>query len=312
MAITDPCDAIQALYTEYARQLFARVTMGQLAFQAVGYTVGRGGFDDGIHTATLDPCHIQPVDPSDTTLQDQVYPDAGPVSSLADIAAFQEIDQPATTNIIYQGNTYLNGTTIDGLASLSDITPGSIVVGLGIPPNTVVENVGSPSDTPGNYSVEINNEATANGNQVNLTFTTASPVVVYVARLPATPIPSNADYALGELGVWAQVVNVVPQTITGTLNSTDIISGITSTSNLVDGSSITGPGIQPGTTITNIIDINDIQISLPATGNGIVSLSVVSPAIPPVGTLFLMALAHFPMKGKTNSDVLVLRVVVNY
>jgi hypothetical protein len=314
MAITDPCDPIQAFYTDQARQLFAQVTMGQLVFQAVGYTVGRGGFDDGIHTPTLDPCHIQPVDPSDTTLQDQVYPDAGPVLSLSDIAPFQAIEQPANTTVIFQGNTYLGGYTIDGLESVSDITPGSIVSGLGIPPNTVVENVGSPSDTPGNYSVQINNAATANGTGVNLTFLTSAPVVVYVARLPATPIPSNADYALGEMGVWAEVINVVPQVISGNVSiGSDIVSGIASTANLIDGSTITGPGIQPGTTILNVLDINDIQLSLPATGNVTpASLSVVSPSIPAVGTLFLMALAHFPMKGKTNSDVLVLRVVVNY
>jgi hypothetical protein len=235
MAITDHCDDIQAYFTDYSRELFARATIGQIVWQAIGFTVGRGGF---VRSPTLDPCHIQPVNTADTALQDQVYPTAGPVVVSADVAPFQEIDEPATTNVTYQGNTHNNGFVLDGLPSISDITIGSSVVGLNIQPDTVVTDILSPT------SVQINLAATNDGTGINLTFVTSAPVVVYNCRLASTPIQSNADYALGELGVWGQI----------------------------------------------------IQSNVPSE----------------VGKVFLAAIAHFPMKGKTRRDVLLLRVVVDY
>lgn len=156
MAITDPSDTVQAQTTNYYRQLEARAPIGDVVFQAVGFSVGRGGYNPA------DPVHIVPVDPTATALMDQVYP------APTGFASFQEID------------------------------------------------------TPGDASV-----------------------VVYNCRLPATPVASNADYGLGEIGIWGQVLQ--------------------SKSNPLE-----------------------------------------------VGTYFLIAIGHMPIRAKTNRDVILFRVVVNY
>lgn len=156
MAITDPSDTVQAQTTDYYRQLEARAPIGDVAFVAVGFSVGQGGYNP------TDPVHIVPVDPTATTLIEQVYPAA------TGFSPFQEID------------------------------------------------------TPGDASV-----------------------VVYNCRLPATPVASNADYGLGEIGIWGQVLQ--------------------SKSNPAE-----------------------------------------------VGTYFLIAIGHMPIRCKTNRDVILFRVVVNY
>lgn len=67
---------------------------------------------------------------------------------------------------------------------------------------------------------------------------------VYDCRLASTMVATPADYGLGELGIWAEVLD------------SDVPSEI--------------------------------------------------------GTIFLMALAHFPIRAKTRRDVMLLRVAVNY
>lgn len=153
MPFTNPSASIQAFWTDQARELLARVTIGQVTFQVVGFSVGRGGYD-------TDPTQVIPLDTSLTALIDQVYPD------VTGYQALQEMDQPTPTS------------------------------------------------------------------------------AVYVCRLPNTPVPSNADYGLGELGLWAQIL----------------------TSN--------------------------------------------NPA--EVGQVFLFAVAHFPIRAKTNLDAWLYRVVTQY
>jgi hypothetical protein len=116
MAITDPSDDIIAYLTDEAREMYARTFIGQIVYQTVGFSVGRGGFDP------TDPVHIVSIDTTQQTLLDQVYPD------VTGYAAFQDIQEPTNTNLVFE------------------------------------------------------------------------------CRLPNTLVPSNADYGLGEVGIWAQVL----------------------------------------------------------------------------------------------------------
>ena len=68
--------------------------------------------------------------------------------------------------------------------------------------------------------------------------------VVYDCRLPSTIIPGNADYGLGEIGIWAQILT------------------------------------------------SDIPAE--------------------IGTIFLMSIAHMPIRAKTNRDAMLLRVATNF
>jgi hypothetical protein len=118
MAITDRPDYIQIYLTDLARHNTARAINGEISFQVIGFSVGRGGCNP------TDPVHILPIDTTQQTLADQVYPDA----VAGDTASFASID-----------------------------------------------NVGNNT-------------------------------LVYNCRLPATPTPTNADYALSELALWAEIV----------------------------------------------------------------------------------------------------------
>ena len=155
MAITDHSDDIQAYLTDEARQYLARVFIGELSYQAIGFSVGRGGFQPA------DPVHIIPVTGAEVALSDQVYPAA------TGEASFQEVD-----------------------------------------------------------------------------FAIGSSLIIYNCRLASTINPSAADYGLGELGIWAEIINS----------------------------------------------------NVPAE----------------IGTKFLMALAHFPIKAKTRRDTILFRVAVQY
>lgn len=73
----------------------------------------------------------------------------------------------------------------------------------------------------------------------------ADTALVYNCRLPATTVTGNADYGLGEIGIWAEIIS--------------------------------------------------------------------SPANPgDVGTVFLFAIGHMPIRCKTRRDVMLFRVVVNF
>ena len=54
MAITDPSDDIIATTTELARQYLARVFRGELVYRAVGFSVGRGGYNPVAFAAAVD------------------------------------------------------------------------------------------------------------------------------------------------------------------------------------------------------------------------------------------------------------------
>jgi len=82
MAITDTSDDIVAVTTDLARQYLARVTRGEFAWQAVGFSVGRGGYNPA------DPVKVLPILGSEIALTDQVYP------APTGYAAFEMIETP--------------------------------------------------------------------------------------------------------------------------------------------------------------------------------------------------------------------------
>lgn len=155
MPFTNPSASITAFVTDLGRQYTARVFMGQVVFQAVGFSVGRGGYQMG------DPTQVVPITGAETGLVDPVYP-----NSIGGIQAFDGIESPTVAARVYD------------------------------------------------------------------------------CRLPATPAPSNADYGLGEIAIWATIL------------------------------------------VSNV----------PAE----------------VGTTFMWALGHMPIRAKTNTDVMLLRTVINY
>lgn len=117
MPLTDHPDEVQAYLTDQARTYFARSVSGELYYNVIGFSVGRGGYNP------LDPVHITPVNTAATTLDDQVYPDAIATHN----APFAEVDEVANSTLVFN------------------------------------------------------------------------------CRLAATPIQTNADYALGEIGIWARI-----------------------------------------------------------------------------------------------------------
>jgi hypothetical protein len=83
MPFTDPTDTVQAVLTDQGRDLMARSLLGQVSIQLQGFRAGRAGYQD------LNPVLVDPVDPSDTALQDPVWP--VPVTGLA---PFVSIERP--------------------------------------------------------------------------------------------------------------------------------------------------------------------------------------------------------------------------
>lgn len=98
MAITDQCDEIQAFLTDQARTYLARALNGELSYKAIGFAVGRGGYNP------TDPVKVLPISGSEIDLSDQVYPD------VVGESPFQQIDTPgATSTVVF--NCRLSSTT---------------------------------------------------------------------------------------------------------------------------------------------------------------------------------------------------------
>jgi hypothetical protein len=250
MAITDPSDTIQAQTTEYFRQIEARGPIGDVVFKVVGFSVGRGGYNP------TDPVHIVPVDPNATTLMDQVYP-AFPVAQVNTLTFVAQDALEYQISIAGQNYQYTSGggaTVAQIVAGLkaqinADLTceatasgSGSLIL-TGKTPGQVYA-VNNPLANP-DISISLTTAANAFAAFQSLDMPGDTSVVVYNCRLPATPVASNADYGLGEIGLWGQILQ--------------------SKSNPAE-----------------------------------------------IGTYFLMAIAHTPIRAKTNRDVILFRVVVNY
>jgi hypothetical protein len=117
MGFPTPSAPIQATVTDLGRTYLARSFMGEIVFQAIGFSVGRYGY------AMLDPTQVIPVDGTETALVDPVYP-----NSTGGTQPFDAIESPTVASRVYD------------------------------------------------------------------------------CRLPASPVPSNADYGLGEIGIWATIL----------------------------------------------------------------------------------------------------------
>lgn len=96
--------------------------------------------------------------------------------------------------------------------------------------------------------------------------------VLNIAGSTTNGLQEAINYAVGNgfrLEVYGQGSSVVASE-TGTLNGTNIITGLSSTSNLAVGNFVTAQagGIQPGTQITSIDSSSQIHISLAATASG--------------------------------------------
>lgn len=120
MAITDPSDEIVAQLTDIGRDYLARAINGELVYQAVGFSCGRGGYNP------LDPVKVIPITGAELALTDQVFP------AVTGTEPFEFIEQPLPTTVVFN------------------------------------------------------------------------------CRLPASLIATNADYGLGEIGIWAEVIYTHP------------------------------------------------------------------------------------------------------
>lgn len=87
MPYLDSPDSSQAKITDIGRSYFARSILGDVAFKAVGFTVGKSGYVDS------NPVKILPINTSDTSLISQFYPFVG-------ISSFETIEMPEPKTIV--------------------------------------------------------------------------------------------------------------------------------------------------------------------------------------------------------------------
>jgi hypothetical protein len=152
-----------------------------------------------------------------------------------------EIDSTINTSPLVgpiNGYFTLSSTTTSGSASVTLSAPNSLVVvglvvtGTGIPTNTFVASVSG-------LTVTLTKNATASGT-VTLTYT---------------------NFSMSKMGVFAQNVNTTNASTTAVIDYPFTNSFI-----IGAGQTVTGTGIQAGTTVVSII-ANTITLSLPATAS---------------------------------------------
>jgi hypothetical protein len=163
---------------------FARVALGEISFEAVGFAVGQGGYD----YITPNPINVLPIDTTSQALTFQIFPAVTVVVS-------------ATGNITNGSNQLTNVIPSSGIAE------GQLITGAGIPANTVVSSVNGST-------VTMNQDATATTTAVSVTFSTdIQPLADIEYPTPQTCVinsrlaPNDALAGLGELGVWAQIIH---------------------------------------------------------------------------------------------------------
>lgn len=110
--------------------------------------------------------------------------------------------------------------------------------------------------------------------------------IVWARFLPLNNASFN--YILGANGHLYQVSvsGTITDTFTastftqsGTLNATQTVTGLTSTTNMIVGGGVSGTNIQPGTTILQILSSTSIKLSLAATGSTTTTLTFTPPLI---------------------------------
>lgn len=89
MPFTDTPDSVLASLTEIGRTQLSRSTLGEVSFRAVGFAVGREGYDDS------NPVKIDPINPSLTSLQDQIFP-----TTPGDIKLLESIERPSPKTLV--------------------------------------------------------------------------------------------------------------------------------------------------------------------------------------------------------------------
>lgn len=105
MAFTDMPDPILANLTDVGRQYLARVAFGTVSIKATKFAVGREGYDDS------NPVKIEPLNLSQTELQDQFFPISPDLEDITDI----ELPLPKT----FVANCRIKAS--DGVAGLGEI-----------------------------------------------------------------------------------------------------------------------------------------------------------------------------------------------
>ena len=203
---------------------------------------------------------------------------AGTTISAINSSTQITLSQSATTN----GSSTLSFTSpvVTGLSSTANLLVGEPVTGTGIPAGTTISAINSSTQ------VTLSQSATTNGSST-LTFT--SPVV--------TGLSSTANLFVGEsvtgtgipAGTTISAINSSTQitlsqsaTTNGSSSltfSSPVVTGLSSTTNLLVGETVTGTGIPAGTTIAAINSSTQITLSQGATAGGSTSLTIISPTV---------------------------------
>jgi hypothetical protein len=184
----------------------------------------------------------------DTNLNEHIY--AGLSGAITQITP--------TYNVTVTGNTDFS-STISNVASVSDIYTGLNVSGTGIPANTTVLSVSSPSAVLETGDLTIN--------------TVLVPNISNAASLSVGMSVSGGGILAGTTITALTNAVTSPVVLTGTTHTNLIIDGISSTTGLVVGMSVEGSGIPDGTTITQIFSGTEVLVNQPTIASATVSLS---------------------------------------
>jgi hypothetical protein len=112
MALIDPSGDTIAQTTDYARNLIARATLGNVVFKVVGFGLGRGGYDPS------DVVQPLPLTLSDTELTDKVFPS----STAFDYEPLISTEEPTMRARVYNcrvGSTVIAGDADYALGELA-------------------------------------------------------------------------------------------------------------------------------------------------------------------------------------------------
>jgi hypothetical protein len=267
---------------------FARVAHGEISFEATGFAVGQGGYN------MSNPVQITAIDSTQTGLIAQFFPAPPPVQTLS--------------------CTLTVGSNAVVTTSTANLSPGFIIGGIGIPPNTTVTAVTSITTFSMSKTVIPQYSFTvvaANATAGAIYTSNSNSFTVVSSIIGATTLVCNGTGA--------------PTPPTGTLTKVSGLGDATITYSAVNAAS----GSQT-LTFSNLQPLADIEYPTPKTAVmncrlsssqavtalgelGIWATIVSSNTTPAeIGTTFLMAVAHFPIMTKTLKQVIVYRVVIQF
>ncbi len=191
--------------------------------------------------------------------------------------------------------TLESGSTTVSLASTTGLSVGEEVSGTGIAVGTTISSI-----DVSNSQVTLNQAATASGSQ-NLAFSPPQMILSQPATasgLETLTFPPTLTLSLPATASGTQALTFLSQvTVAGTLASgSDVVTGLSSTSGLAVGESVTGTGIPANTTIVSVDTSTQVTLNATATASASENLTFTSSAGASIEAMLLD-------KGTSSSNV---------